>query len=220
MLYLFKREPSGRPVTIPPRPPEYINFFKPFLFTASDQLVVLIGALHISSWLQEIQSREWEERTKNKILGLTQGAREELCNIAFPLCICRLTLAWISSEISTKLLGMPTHLDRFSFTGLDSLSCQLVTSAVRCRLATLVTLRQLPPSPSLCLTLWLAFPSYFQSCRDLESKPFVWFCAKTVKGIVCLADHLHSVTALDYGRQLYLFCLQYLLFLQHNNVQI
>ena len=51
------------------------------------------------------------------MLGLTQGAREELCNIAFPLCICRLTLAWISSEISTKLLGMPTHLDRSSFTG-------------------------------------------------------------------------------------------------------
>ena len=32
--------------------------------------------------------------------------------------------------------------------------------------------------------------------RDLESKPFVWFRAKTDKGIVCLADHLHSVTVL------------------------
>ena len=29
---------------------------------------------------------------------------------------------------------------------------------------------------------------------DLDSKPFVWFRAKTDKGIVCLADHLHSVT--------------------------
>ena len=37
------------------------------------------------------------------------------------LCLCRLTLAWTSSEISTKLLGMPTHLDQSSLTALDSL---------------------------------------------------------------------------------------------------
>ena len=36
--------------------------------------------------------------------------------LCISLCICRLTLAWISSEISTKLLGMPTHLDRSSLT--------------------------------------------------------------------------------------------------------
>ena len=29
---------------------------------------------------------------------------------------------------------------------------------------------------------------------DLDFKPFVWFRAKTDKGIVCLADHPHSVT--------------------------
>ena len=33
---------------------------------------------------------------------------------AFPLCICGLTLACISSETSTKLLGMPTYPDRSS----------------------------------------------------------------------------------------------------------
>ena len=72
-------------VTIPPRPPQYVNFFKPFHFLAGDQLVVLIGALHISSWLQEIQSREWEEREQtNNMLGLIQVQEEELCNIAFP----------------------------------------------------------------------------------------------------------------------------------------
>ena len=32
---------------------------------------------------------------------------------------------------------------------------------------------------------------------DLESKLFVWFHAKTDKGAVCLADHLHSVTIWD-----------------------
>ena len=41
---------------------------------------------------------------------------------AFPVCICRLTLTWISSEISTKLLGMSTHLDRSSLTALDPIS--------------------------------------------------------------------------------------------------
>ena len=69
-------------------------------------------------------------------------------------------LAWISSKISTKLLGMPTHLDRSSFTGLDSLSCQLVTSAVRCRLATRVTLRQLLLlSPFVSLSDWRSLPT-------------------------------------------------------------
>ena len=36
-------------VTIPPRPTEYVNFFEPFHFLAGDQLVVPIGASHISS---------------------------------------------------------------------------------------------------------------------------------------------------------------------------
>ena len=84
-----------------------------------------------------------EKRTNEQYAWVNSSAEGELCNIAFPLCICRLTLAWISSEFSTKLLGMPTHLDRSSFTGLDSLSCQLFTSTVRCRLATRVT-----PSPT------------------------------------------------------------------------
>ena len=59
-----------------PRAPEYVNFFETFHFWVGDQLVVPIGASHISSLLQEIQSREWEEREQtSKILGLTQGAR-------------------------------------------------------------------------------------------------------------------------------------------------
>ena len=32
-----------------PSAPEYVNFFKPFHFSAGDQLVVPIGASHISS---------------------------------------------------------------------------------------------------------------------------------------------------------------------------
>ena len=44
--------------------PRYINFFKPFQFTAGVQPVVLIGASHIYLRLQEIQSREWEKKNK------------------------------------------------------------------------------------------------------------------------------------------------------------
>ena len=74
------------------------------------------------------------------------------------LCICRLTLACISSEISTKLLGMPTHPDWPSLTAsfcwpLLTLDCKLilsvfltalVSSTVHCRLPLCVTLCQLP----------------------------------------------------------------------------
>ena len=87
----------------------------------------------------------------------------ELCNIAFPKCICRLTLAWISSEISTKLLGMPTHLDQSSLTALDSLLCRLVTSAVRCRLHLLppcLSHRQLTSVSSFVQLLSRSLPTY------------------------------------------------------------
>ena len=39
----------------------------------------------------------------------------------------------------------------------------------------------------------LASPYHFRSREIPSPKPFVWFRAKTDKGIVCLADHLHSV---------------------------
>ena len=113
------------------------------------------------------------------------------------MCICRLTIAWISSETSTKLLRMPTYPDRSSsliwtLSHANSSLCCPVSTALS------VVRRQLPSSCSfvqfLCPLLCLAFTSYFRSRRDRGSKPFVYFRAKTDKGIVCLADHLHSVT--------------------------
>ena len=47
--------------------------------------------------------------------------------LCIPLCICRLTLTWISSDISTKLLGMPTHLDRSSLTAAGLYLMRLVS---------------------------------------------------------------------------------------------
>ena len=52
---------------------------------------------------------------------------------SFPVCICRLTLAWISSETSTKLPGTQPILTGLPhFSGPSLMSTRL--SAVRCRL--------------------------------------------------------------------------------------
>ena len=115
-------------------------------------------------------------------LGLTQSARQGVMqHSAFPVCICRLTLAWISSETSTKLLGMLTYPDQSSSL-LWTLSH--ANSSLCCPVSTALSIvrRQLPSSQFLCLTLWLAFPSYFRSRRDLESKPF-GFSPKQTKGL-------------------------------------
>ena len=62
------------------------------------------------------------------------------------LCICRLSLACIFREISSKLRGMPTHLDWSSLTA----DC--------CWLPLCVFLRQLPSLGSFFQLVWLAFP--------------------------------------------------------------
>ena len=66
-------------------------------------------------------------------------------------------------------------------------------SDVWCRLATRVTLRQLLPLSSF-VQLLLAFTYPLPVTSRSRAQAFVWFRAKTDKGIVCLADHLHSVT--------------------------
>ena len=130
----------------------------------------------------EIQSRELEEREQtNNMLGLIQAHEGELCSIAFPMCICRLTLAWISSEISTKLLGMPTHLDRSSLTatGLTHTNWPLLLSLVDWSLA----------SPFANCLLWVPLSNYywrslthFRSRRDRGLRPLFGFAPKHTKG--------------------------------------
>ena len=70
---------------------------------------------------------------RKRELGLTQVQEGWFCDTVHSCCICRLTLTWISSEISTKLLGMPTHLDWSSLT-VAGLSHATGLSDVRCRL--------------------------------------------------------------------------------------
>ena len=109
--------------------------------------------------------------------------------------IYRLTLAWISSETSTKQLECRLILTRSSFTGLDPLSsdsplCSGVDCPCPCPVANSFEL--LFPTNSL-----LASPSTSGHGEISSPKPFVCFRAKTDKGIVCLAGHLHSVTLMN-----------------------
>ena len=58
---------------------------------------------------------------------VNSSSRRLSCDTLPSLCICRLTLAWIFSEISTKLQGMPTHLDWFSLTAAGLYLIRLVS---------------------------------------------------------------------------------------------
>ena len=81
---------------------------------AGDQLVAPSGVTHISLPLQEYDrgsGRKREQTNKHEqCLGLTQS-RRRVCNTTF---MCRLTLAWVTSENSTKQLECRHLLTRSS----------------------------------------------------------------------------------------------------------
>ena len=113
-----------------------------------------------------------------------------------------LTLAWITSENSTKQLEC-RHLDSVFFAGPYLICYWSHRSGVRCRLPLSVVPRQLSCPWSRRQMLSAPFPNQLSSRVPLTlpaiprfqvQKPFVWFHAKTDKGIVCLAGHLYSVT--------------------------
>ena len=105
-------------------------------------------------------------------------------------------LAWITSENSTKQLECRLILTRSSSLSLDPISCRLA-SLLRCQLPLSVSRRQLPSRAPFPTNPLLASPSTSGHGEISSPKPFVWFHAKTDKGIVCLAGHLHSVTLQD-----------------------
>ena len=107
----------------------------------------------------------------------------------FAVTIYGLTLAWVTSENSTKQLECRLILTRYSFTGP-----YLLCYCVRSRLPLSVVPRQLlsaPFSNQLSSRVPLPLPA---TPRFQVQKPFVWFRAKKDKGIVCLAGHLYCVT--------------------------
>ena len=103
-----------------------------------------------------------------------------------------LTLAWITSENSTKQLECRHLLTRSS--SLDPIFSATVSGVDRiCPF----------PSPTACQLLsptnsFLASPLPLPATPRFQvRKTFVWFRAKTDKGIVCLAGHPYSVTYSD-----------------------
>ena len=180
----------------PSPPPEYINFLTISLLGQRSSSGSNRGIAHFFIAIRNTIKGVGKNNKRTICLGSFKCKKGDSVTLCIPLCICRLTLAWISSEISTKLLRMPTHLDRSSLTVAGFHLMRLVSSAPVStgHSASPVANRLLwvPSSNSL-----RAFSSYFQWRRDLESKPFVWVRTKTDKGIVCWADHLHSVTLVE-----------------------
>ena len=136
------------------------------------------------------------EQTRTICLGLTQEQKESYATLCIPDSIYGLTLAWVTSENSTKQLECRLILTRSSSLSLDPISCWLA-SLLRCLVST-ASVRF--PSPTAVSSF--SQPTLFRvplplpdTARFQVQKPFVWFRAKTDKGIVCLAGHPHSVTA-------------------------
>ena len=124
-------------------------------FLAGDQLVVPRGVTHISCHYKNTIEGTGENKTNEQtrtMLGVNSRAEGELCNT---FCMCRLTLAWVASETSTKQLECRLILTRSSFTGLDPISSHWShRSGVRCRLPLSVVPRQLPASSFVQPTLF------------------------------------------------------------------
>ena len=100
MLILLKIGPRTESDVTPSAPTLHQLLRTISIFLAGDHLVVPMGASHISLPQQEIQSREWEKKEQtNNMPGVNSSAEGKLCNTAFPVSICRITLAWILAEI-------------------------------------------------------------------------------------------------------------------------
>ena len=137
-----------------------------------------------------------KENKWTKRLGLTQEQKESSATLCIPDSIYRLTLAWVTIENSTKQLECRLILTRSSSLSLDPMSCWLA-SLLRCPVSTASVHGPAPTAVSSFVQPTLfSCPVTTSGHAEISSpKPFVWFRAKTDKGIVCLAGHLHSVTS-------------------------
>ena len=151
------------------------------------------GATHISCHHTRIRSRETGENRKTneqQSLGLPR-AEKRYCNT---ICMCRLSLAWVTSENSTMLLG--SDILRLFFTGPYLVSSPLCSvSGVDCPS---VDPRQLPlllSNYQLCLLgrvvnsrsrVPLPLPD---TARFHVQESFVWFRAKTDSSALAACPH-------------------------------
>ena len=121
---------------------------------------------------------------------------DDSVTLCIPLCICWRTLAWISSEISTKLLGMPTHLDWSSLTaaGRYLMPTGHFSRPVSTPFATLHRLSPTAFSEFLCPTPDSRSPYSLPVTSKIAGSGLCLVSRQNRQGIVCLADLLHSFT--------------------------
>ena len=118
---------------------------------ASDQLVVPRGVTHISchykNTIEGTGENKTNEQTRTKRLGLTQEQKGSMQHYISD-SIYGLTLAWITSENSTKQLEC-RHLDSIFFTvaGTSCHAASPLCSSVHCQLPLSVSRRQLLSAP-------------------------------------------------------------------------
>ena len=164
---LFESLSSGHShcVTIPPRPLVTSTSSKPFHFLAGDHLVVPIGVSHISSRLQKYNQESGRKKNKEqtRVWVNSKCKKGDSVTLCIPLCICRLTLAWISSDIIYKASRNANPSWPVFPHCCWTLSPPTGLSAVRCRLPTRVTLRQLPSLSSFVQLLDSRFLAYVRS---------------------------------------------------------
>ena len=105
-----------------------------------------------------------------------------------------------------KASGMPTHLDSifFHWSGPSLMPTRLSApvSGVYCHCPSFLANCLL--SPFVSLSDWRPLTTSGH-VEITDPKPFVWFRARTDKGIVCLADILHSVTYLCFWLKISFF---------------
>ena len=136
---------------------------------------------------------ENKEQTNNMSSGLLKVQEEELCYIAFPMSICRLTLAWIFSDNST------THDERWLIlTGLPSLQLDPISSdwSLYCPVS---TGHSRHPSPTAFSWVPLSnplthVPLLSSGHVEIAGSGLCLVSRQNRQRIVCLADNLHSVT--------------------------
>ena len=134
---------------------------------------------------------EGQTNKHEQCLGLTQEQKKSYATLCIPDSIYGLTLAWVTSENSTKQLECRLILTQSS--SLDPIFSATVSGVDRICPCPWFHANCLPAplSNQLSSRVPLPLPA---TPRFQVQKPFVWFRAKTDKGIICLAGHLYSVT--------------------------
>ena len=131
--------------------------------------------------IKGVGGKRTNEKTNN-MFELTQVQEEELSNIAFPMCICRLTLAWISCENSATheecwliLTALPSLTLGPSLMPTGHFCCPVSTGQLRYHSPTAFFSVLLSNSYSRSLT-------HFRSSRYRGLRPLFSFAPKQTKG--------------------------------------